>query len=263
MDIVVCVKRTPETAEADLIITPDGRSVEPKGLVFDINEWDNYAVEEAVRLKESHGGTVTVVSVGGQECEDVLRRGLAMGADAAIRVDLPEASQADGWSVATTLAAAIRDLPKDLILCGVQASDDGMGQVGPALAVLLGLTHATLVAGLDIDGERAVARRELEAGWEEEVSIKLPALLTIQSGINVPRYVSVLGIRKVRKKPIDPKSPADLGLGPDRVGRAGSLLVVEALSAPETGEGAEMLEGSLDAVADRLVELLRDKAGVV
>lgn len=263
MDIIVCIKRVPETAEADLILTPDKKAVQEKGLVFDINEWDNYAVEEAVRLKEQFGGTVTVVTVGGPDGEDVLRRGLAMGADAAIRVDLEEANAADGWSMANTLAAAVKDLPRDLVMCGVQAADDGMGQVGPALAALLGLPHATLVTSLEIDGNRATCRRELEGGWEEEVAVNLPALLTIQSGINVPRYVSVLGIRKVRKKPVDQKTAADLGLGPDQLGEKGSLMRVEGLSAPEVGEGAEMLEGSLDAACDRLVEILRDKAGVV
>ncbi len=253
MDIVVCCKRVPETAEAELTIAPDGRTVSAKGLVFDINEWDNYAVEEAVRLKERFGGTVTVVTVGGPDDEDVLRRGLAMGADAAWRLDAPEAGRADAWALARILAAALGDLPADLVLCGVQAADVGYAQVGPALASLLGRPHATMVVGLAIEGSLARVRRELEGGWEEEVEIDLPAVLTIQSGINQPRYVSVLGIRKVRKKPIEVKPAAE----------ADSNLTVERLTEPEIGAGAEMIEGSLDECADRLVSILAERGGVL
>ncbi|MBU0513834.1 MAG: electron transfer flavoprotein subunit beta/FixA family protein [Proteobacteria bacterium] len=255
MNVVVCCKRVPETAEADLVIAPDGRRVSAKGLVYDINEWDNYAVEEAVRLKEALGGTVTVVTVGGAEGEDVLRRGLAMGADAAWRLDAPDADEADGWALARTLAEAVKDLRADLVLCGVQAADNGYAQVGPALAALLGMPHATMVIGLAVEGGGAKVRRELEGGWEEEVEIDLPAVLTIQSGINQPRYVSVLGIRKVRRKPIEVK--------PAQSAAAGSNLVVERLTEPEIGAGAEMIEGSLDECAQRLVAILAERGGVL
>jgi electron transfer flavoprotein beta subunit len=255
MDIVVCCKRVPETAEADLVIDSDGRGLSAKGLVYDINEWDNYAVEEAVRLKENLGGTVTVVTIGGPDDEDVLRRGLAMGADAAWRLEVDDADQADGMALAKCLAAAVGDFQADLILCGVQAADNGYAQVGPALAALLGRPHATMVVGLEIEGDHIKVRRELDGGWEEAVEIDLPAVLTIQSGINQPRYVSVLGIRKVRKIPIDVK--------PAESAAADSQLTVERLTEPDRGAGAEMIEGSLDECAQQLLSILAERGGAL
>ncbi len=263
MDIVVCVKRVPETAEADLIVDGTGKDIEKAGLVFDINEWDNYAVEEAVLLKEKHGGSVTVISVGPEEANETLRRALAMGADEAIRLTDPAFSGSDGYAIARILCQAIQPLNYDLVLTGVQAEDDGYGQVGPTLARMLGISHAAVVNGIEeIEGGRARVRRELEGGLEETLDLGLPAVLTIQSGINEPRYVSIMGIRKVAKKEIKTHGLGELTMKPEDAGEAGSNTLIEKVFLPPVGEGAQMLEGTTDEVADRVVALVKEKGGV-
>ncbi len=262
MDIIVCIKRVPETAEADLVIDASGKAIETDGLVFSINEWDNYAVEAAIQLKEAQGGTITVISVGPEENNEVLRRALAMGADEAIRLTDPAFEGSDAYAMAKVLAAAIRDLPHDLILTGVQADDDGFGAVGVVLAQMLGLPYAALVNAIDLEGEILTVHRELEGGLEEVDTLKLPALLTIQTGINEPRYVSIMGIRRVAKKEIVVKGAGDLGLSSDEVGLKGSLSRTEELFFPPVGEGAEILEGTLDERAEALVKILKERGGI-
>ncbi len=263
MDIIVCVKRVPETAEADLVIDGTGKDIQKGGLVFDINEWDNYAVEEAVLLKEKHGGSVTVISMGPEEANETLRRALAMGADEAIRLTDPAFSGSDGHAIARVLSQAIQPLSYDLILTGVQAEDDGYGQVGPTLARMLEIRHAAVVNGIEtIEGDRAKIRRELEGGLEEVVELSLPAVLTIQSGINEPRYVSIMGIRKVAKKEIKALGLGELALKADEAGEAGSRTLIEKVFPPPVGEGAQMLEGTMDEIAERVVAIVKEKGGV-
>ncbi len=187
MDIVVCVKRVPDTSEADVSISKDGRAIEAGDLVFDINEWDKYAVEEAVLLKEKLGGSVTVVTVGTEVAEDTLRRCFATGADNAIRLTDKSLESLDAAAIARVLSPVIKDLNFDLVLTGAQASDDGYGHVGPALAELLGIPHATLVTSIEVQEGKVRVLRELESGLSEIVEVKLPAVLTIQTGINEPR----------------------------------------------------------------------------
>ncbi len=262
MDIIVCVKRVPETAEADIVIDKTGKDIDTGGLVFDINEWDNYAVEEAVLLKEKHGGSVTVISMGPEESNETLRRAMAMGADEAIRLTDPAFRGSDGYAIARVLGQAIKPLTYDLILTGVQAEDDGFGQVGPILARILGINHATVVNKIDgIEGNRAKVHRELEGGLEEVLDLELPAVLTIQSGINEPRYVSIMGIRKVAKKEIKACGLEELGMKPDETGEAGSGTVVEKVFLPFVGEGAQMLEGSVEGIAESVVSILKEKGG--
>ena len=145
MNIIVCIKRVPETADADVIIDKSGKDIEKSGLVFDLNEWDSYAIEEAILLKEKMGGTVTVISMGGEESNESLRKCLAMGADDAVRLTDPAFAGSDGFATAKVLAETIRKIPYDLVFTGVQAEDDGYGQVGVALAEILGIPHASLV----------------------------------------------------------------------------------------------------------------------
>jgi len=259
MNIIVCVKRVPETAEADIAIRKDGAGIEPKDLVFTINEWDNYAVEEAIRLKEKFGGTVTAVSLGPAEADEVLRRCLAMGADKALRLTDPAFDGSDALATAGILARAIKDIPFDLILCGVQADDDGCGTVGVALAELLGVPHATMVAALAVEDTTATVRRELEEGLSETLKIDLPALIAVQTGINEPRYVSIMGIRKARSKEIEVRGLAATGLQPAEVGAAGSRTKVEEIFVPTAEKRAEILQGAPEEVSASLVEILARK----
>jgi electron transfer flavoprotein beta subunit len=262
MNIVVCVKRVPDTAEADVSIDKTGKNIDKSGLVFDLNEWDSYAIEEAIRLKEKLGGTVTVLSMGGEESNETLRKCLAMGADEAARLTDPAFDESDGYVTAKILAEAIRKIPYDLILTGTQTEDDGYGQVGVALAELLGIPHASLVTRIEIQGKKVKANRELEGGLEEVVEMDLPAVLTIQTGINEPRYVSIMGIRKVAKKEIKTFGVSDLNLEAEEVGLAGSDIRLERIFLPPVGEGAAMLEGKPEDIALKVIDILKDKGGV-
>ena len=264
MEIIVCIKRVPETAEADLVINKAGKDIEKGGLVFDINEWDNYAVEEAILLKENYGGSVTVISMGPEEVNETLRRALAMGADQAIRLTDSAFEGSDGYAIARVLGQAIKPLSYDLILTGVQAEDDGYGQVGPTLAEILGIRHAAVVNQIEgIENDRAMVHRELEGGLEEILDLELPAVLTIQSGINEPRYVSIMGIRRVAKMEIKVLGLRELAMKPEEAGEPGSLTLVERVSFPPVGEGAQILEGTMDEISDKVVTILKEKAGVV
>ena len=262
MNIVVCVKRVPDTAEAEVSIDKTGKDIDKSGLAFDLNEWDSYAVEEAILLKEKLGGTVTVLSMGGEESYETLRKCLAMGGDEAVRLTDPAFVGSDGYATAKVLAEAIRIIPYDLILTGTQTEDDGYGQVGVALAELLRVPHASLVTRLEVQGKKVKANRELEGGLEEVVEMDLPAVLTIQTGINEPRYVSIMGIRKVAKKEIKTFGVSDLNLEAEEVGLAGSDIRLEKIFLPPVGEGAEMLEGKPEDIALKVVDILKDKGGV-
>lgn len=260
MDILVLVKSVPEVAEADLEI--DGGELDLEDLVFGVNEWDGYAVEEAIRLKEAHGGTVTIMTLGAEDAEDVLRRGLAMGADEAVHLCDEAFDNSDAATLAKVFTRAIGDRHYDLVLCGVQSADLGQAQTGVLLAQQLGLPYATMAVGVEVAGDGLRVLRELESDMTEKVELPLPALVTVQSGINQPRYVSIMGIRKVRNVAIDQTSAGDLGLEDDEVGRAASSIATEALALPLAGAGAEMLEGSLDTVCTRAAEVIREKGGL-
>lgn len=261
MDIVVCVKRVPDTSEADVIISKDGRDIETGDLVFDINDWDKYAVEEAALLKEKYGGLLTVVTVGPEEAEDTLRRCFATGADNAIRLTDSAFDGSDAVAIARTIYRSVKDLKFDLILTGAQASDDGYGQVGPVLASLLGIPHASLVTNIDIVDGKVRVQRELEGGLSELVEVSLPAVLTIQTGINEPRYVSIMGIRKASKKEISIAGLAELGLSAPEVGESGSATRVDKLFLPPVTKETEILQGSPDEVATRLAQIIKEKGG--
>jgi len=259
LDIIVCVKHVPETAEAELKIDATGKGIEKAGLVFDINEWDDYALEEAVRIKEKFGGTVTAITVGPEDSDSTLRKCLARGADKAIRLTDPKFEGSDAYVTAKILYSVIKNMHFDLILTGVQASDDGSAVVGPVLAELLKIPHATMVKKIELAEGRAVINRELEGGLEERLEIKLPALFTVQTGINEPRYVSIMGIRRAMQKEIKVMGLADVGLSENEVGEAGSWLVIEKLYVPPVEKQAEFLKGSPEEVASKIVEILKSR----
>jgi len=259
MDIIVCVKHVPETAEAEIKIDSTGKAIEKSGLVFDINEWDDYALEEAVLLKEKFGGIVTAITVGSEDADSTLRKCLARGADNAIRLTDPKFEGSDGYAIAKILSKVIKDLPYNLILTGAQAGDDGYAVVGTILAELLGIPHATMVKKIELNDGVAKVNRELEGGLEEIVEIKLPAVLAIQTGINEPRYVSIMGTRKAMKKEIKVLGLAEVGLSENEVGEAGSWIKMEKMYVPPVEKQAEFLKGSPEEIAAKLAEILKAK----
>ena len=255
MNIVVCVKRVPMTQEVDLEIDGTGKDVKKDALAYVVNDWDNYAIEEAVLLQEKFGGTATAITIGTEDDEEVLRRALAVGADRAIRID-PGERELDGFVISKLLAGVIKDLDHDLILTGVQADDDNCGMVGIMLAEHLGLSHAAVVTGVEPEGDEATINVELEGGMDEVSRIRLPALLSIQTGINEPRYVSIMGIRKAGKKELKVLRVEDLNLTEDDL--TPRTVVEEAFLPPET-EGAEMIEGDASTVAEEIIRILTEK----
>lgn len=255
MNIIVCIKRVPLTQEVDLEIDDSRTDVKRDALAYVINDWDNYAIEEAVTLQEAFGGTVTAITIGDEEDEEILRRALAMGADKAIRIE-PGQQALDGFVISKILARVIRDLDHDLVLTGVQADDDNCGMVGIMLGEELGLSHAAVVTGVEPKGDMATLRVELEGGMDEISEIKLPSLLTVQTGINEPRYVSIMGIRKARNKELTVMDIEDLGLSEEDL--TPRTLIEEVYLPPET-TGAEMIEGDPASVAAELIRIIKEK----
>jgi electron transfer flavoprotein beta subunit len=262
MNVVVCVKQVPETAEADLKIAPDGKSIVQEGLALQINEADNYALEQALLLTEEHGGAVTVVTLGPDSSDEVLRMSMAKGAQEAVRLADPAFDRGDALATAAALAAAIKGLEYDLVLTGCLASDDGHTQTGVALAELLGIPHATYVTQMEVGDGTVTVGRELEGGLIEKLVVGLPCVIGIQTGINEPRYASIMGIAKAAKRDIAAKSAADLGLDAVAVGEAGSGTVVIELGFPPAGEGAQILGGTPPEASAKLAEVLKEKGFV-
>lgn len=259
MDIIACIKRVPDTSEADTIkIDASQMSIEKGPLVFKINDWDEYVLETAVQLKERTGGSLTAVTVGPKEWDDVLRRALAMGADRAIRVD-QDMVAADCHAVARVLTALTGNLMYDLVLFGAQSEDFGCGQLGVMVAGMLGVPHAALVVGLQEEEGKVRVDRELEAGILESYTIELPALLTIQTGINRPRYISLGGIKRAMKKELQVISVDELGLTAEMLALQVKL---ERLEFPPRGKEAVLIPGSPEESAEQLTRILQN-AGIV
>jgi len=249
-----------------LIINEAKTWIKDQDLTFVASEADNYALEEALRLKEKNGGEVVVLSMGGEEAARVLRSGLAMGADRAIHLLDPKFKGADEFATATALAKAIeKDGAPDLVLAGVQSDDLGTGMTGTMVAELLGIAHATVVVGVETssEGRSLRVRRELEGGINETVELATPALLTIQFGINQPRYASLKGIMAAKKKDFKVWSAADLGLANEAAGKAGALYEVQEIFIPEKKSKVEILSGTPEQAAAALVEKLRKEAKVL
>lgn len=257
MNVVVCVKQTPETAEVELSLDESGRGIKTEGLVFEMNEWDEYALEEALLLKERLGGEVTAVTMGPEGADAVLRRCLAKGADNAIWLKDEAFKGSDAYATAKILHAAVKGLEFDLVMAGAQASDDGHGAVGVILAELLDIPHASMVKKVETGEGSLKVNRELEGGLEEVVELSMPAVLTIQTGINEPRYVSIMGIRRARKMELTVMALADLGLSKEDVGEDGSWMRVERVYRPPVDKEPVMMTGSPDEIAGALVEMFR------
>jgi electron transfer flavoprotein beta subunit len=262
MEILVCVKRVPDTAENEIEVRKDGTDISRSDLVYSVNEWDNYAVEEALQIVEKTGGSVTVATVGDDDSEEVLRREMAMGADKGILLKDAAFAGSDGRGIAAILKAAIDKGNYDLILTGAQA-DDGAAQVGGMLAAMMDVPYASLVNKVEVlDGKKLKVGREIEGGNQEMSEIDLPCVLSIQTGINEPRYVGIRGIRKVASVEIPTLGASDIGVDAGVVSASGAKVKRVDYFVPEMGEGAEMLEGSTEEIIAKLMELLKAKGGL-
>ena len=262
MEILVCAKRVPDTSENEIQLNGAGTDIERADLVYSVNEADNYAVEEALQIAARTGGNVTVVTVGGEEDEEILRREMAMGATRGVLIADATFHGSDGRGVAAILKAFVQTGHYDLILTGVQA-EDGCAQVGGMLAAMLDYPFAALVNSIEVlDGGKLKIAREIEGGNREVSEIDLPCVLSIQTGINEPRYVGMRGIRQVASREIPTYDSSDLGIDPDTVGEAAAKVKRLDYFIPALGKGAEMLEGSPEEIAGKLVELLKVKGGL-
>jgi electron transfer flavoprotein beta subunit len=261
MEILVCVKRVPDSAENEIEVKPGGADIKHDDLVYSVNEWDNYAVEEAIQIVDRVGGSVTVATIGTEESEEVVRREMAMGANSGLMLVDPAFEGSDGRGIATILAAAVRKGNYGLVLTGAQA-DDGAGQVGGMLAALLDWPYASLVNLIEVKDGTLRIGREIEGGNQEINEIMLPCVLSIQTGINEPRYVGIRGIRKVASVEIPVLNAGALGLDAGGLGPAGARVKRLDYFVPPAGAGAEMLQGSTEEIAAKLIDLLKAKGGL-
>ena len=255
MNILVFTKRVAATQEEELRILDEGKSVDLSKIPFKVNDWDNYAVEEAVRVVEKTGGSVTAVSIGDAESDEVLRRAIAMGAKDGFLIEAAGALH-DPYMRGELIRNFIQkeSVPFDVIFTGVQSEDDQFGAVGGILAALLKVPFASMVIGIDgIEEGSMVVRRELEGGLQERVKITTPCVLSIQSGINEPRYVSIMGIRKASKVERRVFKGAEYESG------APAKIELARWTYPERKGGAEMLAGELDDMCRQLLGILKEK----
>lgn len=256
MKIGVCVKQVP-AKDAPLAIADGGTWIRESDIGFETNEPDTYALEEALRLKEKHGGEVVAISMGPERAKQTIKEALARGADRGIHIAESEYFKLDPLAAARPLAASIKGENFGLILTGLQSDDQGFGQTGVLLAELLGWPQATIVMQIEAADGRVKVKRELEAGWFQWVELPLPAVLTIQSGINKPRYATLQGIMAAKKKVISTVERASLGV------RGSSTQRVERIYVPAKNKKTEFITGSPKEAAAKLLEKLRHEARVL
>jgi electron transfer flavoprotein beta subunit len=253
MKIAVCIKQV-VTREWQLRVNDSKTWIRDQDASWEPNEPDAYALEEALRLKEKHGGEVIVVSAGPARVQQAIRDALARGADRALHIDDGGLAAADAFAVAGALASALKEEQPDLVLTGLQSDDQGFASVGVILAEKLGLPHATIIMDVQIDDAALRVKRELEAGWFQWVAMPLPAVLTIQSGINQLRYATLKGIMAAKKKEIKKVAPS---------GGADAKQEIVSIYFPEKGKKTQMIAGSAAEAAAELVKKLREDARVI
>jgi electron transfer flavoprotein beta subunit len=254
MKIIVAIKQVP-VRDSPLRADASGRWIEEAGLSFEINEPDAYALEEALQLREKHGGEVVVLCAGPARAQQTIREALAKGADRAIHIEAENLGGFDTLGIARLLTEAARPENPDLILTGLQSDDLGYGQTGVVLAELMGLPHSTIIMQVEVNGASIRVKRELEDGWFQHIGMLLPAVLTIQSGINKLRYATLMGIKKAKVKEIRRVSAAsDAG---------SSSMRIEKLYAPEKSRQAQIFDGDPKAAAAKLVEKLKFEARIL
>jgi len=256
VNIVACVKQVPDT-EALIKVKADGSGIEEGGIKWVMNPYDEYGVEEALKLKEKLGGDVTVVTLGPARAMETIRTALAMGAEKAIHISDPALDNADAYTTASAIAAAIKEIPCDIIFCGQRAIDDDSGQVGSVLAELLGLPQLTIITKLDVEDGKVKAVKPIE-GAQLLIESSLPCVVTAQKGLNEPRYASLPGIMKAKKKPVEAKDAAALGLSVDAKAK------VDKMTPPPERAPGKIIEGDDASVtAPELIKLLREEAKII
>lgn len=259
MKIVVCLKQVP-SRDSILKLNAAGTWINTADISFEINEPDIFALEEGLRLKEKHGGEVVIASMGPARAQASIKEALAKGADRALHLDDPAFENLDAQGVARALARAIEKEKPDLVLTGLQSDDFGFAQTGVILAEMLGLPHATIIMEIQISGQSLRIKRELEGGWFQWIELPLPALLTIQSGINKPRYATLKGIMAAKTKPIQKLTAADLGLKPEALA---PRQIIAKVYLPVKKVQTEFLTGSAKEIAAKLADKLKNEARVI
>lgn len=256
MKILVALKQVPAR---DSVLRPssDGRWIDEDGLQFEINEPDAYALEAGLQLKEKLGGEVVVLSAGPARVGSSIREALAKGADRAIHIEQDGLEAWDSLSLARLLAAAAKAEAPDLVLTGLQSDDAGRGETGVMMAEMLGVPHATIIMKIEVEDGSVKVKRELEGGWFQNIEVRLPALLTVQSGISRLRYATLMGIKKARTKQVKVTTAAELGV------EALPLAVLERLTPPVRKKQGELLTGTAKEQAAKLVEKLRFEARAI
>jgi electron transfer flavoprotein beta subunit len=252
--IIVCIKQVP-AKDAPLAIA--GNWIKESDIGFEMNEPDSYALEEALRLKEKHGGEVIALSMGPERVKQTIKEALAKGADRAVHIADDNFAQLDPLGSAKALAAAVKKENADLVLTGLQSDDHGFGQTGVLLAALLDLPHATLIMAIEVADGKMKLKRELEAGWFQHMECPLPAVLTIQSGINKVRYATLKGIMAAKKKEIATFTRESLSVKAEPTQR------IEKIYVPTKSKQTEFLTGPPKEVAAKLVEKLKFEARVI
>ncbi len=256
MKIIVAIKQVPER-DAQVRIDAAGKWIEESDVQFSMNESDAYALEEALQLKEKHGGEVVVLSAGPERVGTTIREALAKGADRAIHLDAGNLAELDSLAVARLLAEAIRPESPDLVLTGLQSDDLGLGQTGVILAELLGLPHASLILTVEKTDTGLKVKRELESGWFQTIELPLPALLTIQSGGSKLRYATLMGIKRAKTKELRRVAASDLPAP------AAPLAVLESVALPQKQRSTQILPGTPKEAAAALVEKLKFEVRVL
>lgn len=263
MNIIVCLKQVPDT-ETQIKIAPDGKSIVTDDIKWVMNPYDEFGVEEALRLKEKFGGEVTVMGLGPKRVTESIRTALAMGADKGILISDEALEGSDSLATARAIAAAIKDLDYDLIFTGQRGVDEDMGVVGATLAELLGIPQLSLIVKVEVaeDGKSVKVNRPVE-GQVLVIESSLPALITAQKGLNEPRYASLPGIMKAKKKPLEEKTLGDLGLDPAEFGREAKKVKVLELTSPPQREAGKIIEGETpQEKAVQLAKMLHEEAKV-
>jgi electron transfer flavoprotein beta subunit len=255
MKIMVCLKQVPHQ-DARLDVRADGAWIQEENIKFEINAYDTYALEEALRIKDAGEAEVVVVSIGPDRVTQALRTALGMGADRAVHVKDPDADASDTLGIAKILAAIAKQEEPDLVLMGLMGDDGNFAAVGPMLGELCGMAHTTAV--MKVEGsDTLTVEREIEGGALEIVELERPCVLTVQTGINQVRYASLKGIMAAKKKPIDVKTAADLGLA-GQVGADAAKVAIEKIYVPHKGDTAEMISGSTDEIVGTLVGKIKE-----